>query len=60
MTNPCMRVPTVVHWVKNQHSVHEDEVQPLALLSGLRIWRCRKLRLRAQKWLSSGLAVTVV
>ena len=32
----------------------------LALLSGLRIWRCRKLPCRSQKWLGSGIAVAVV
>lgn len=24
MTNPCMRVPTVVHWVKNPTSIQEE------------------------------------
>ena len=35
-------------------------VQSLALLSGLRIWRCCQLWCRLQKWLKSGVAVAVV
>ena len=35
-------------------------VRSLALLSGLRIWRCCKLWCRSQMWLWSGIAVAVV
>ena len=51
-----IRVLLVVQWVKNSTNIHEDAgSRPgfLALLSGLRIWRCRKLW---QMWLRSGLA----
>ena len=33
------------------------QVQSLAPLSGLRIWRCRKLQLQWQMWLGSTVAV---
>ena len=33
-------------------------VQSLALLSGLKIWRCHELWCRSQTWLGSGVAVT--
>ena len=35
-------------------------VLSLALFSGVRIWRCCKLRCRWQMWLGSGIAVAVV
>ena len=37
-----------------------DQVQSLASLSGLRIWRCRELWCRSQTWLRSHIAVAVV
>ena len=33
-------VPVVAQWVTNPTSIHEDAVQSLAPLSGLRIWCC--------------------
>ena len=36
------------------------QVQPLALLSELRIWHCYKLQCRLQMQLGSGVAMTVV
>ena len=44
----------------NLTSIHEDSVQTLALLSGLRIWSCRELQCRSQMQLGSGIAVAVV
>ena len=35
-------------------------VQSLALLSGLRIWRCHEMWCRSQTWLRSGIAGAVV
>ena len=35
----------------NLTSIHEDAVQSLALLSGLRIQCCCELRFRSQMWL---------
>ena len=40
--------------VVNLTSIHE------ALLSGLRVWCCHKLRCRSQMWLGSGISVPVV
>ena len=54
------RVPTEAQWVKNPTSTHEDGVQSLALLSGLKIQCCCKLQCRSQMQLGSGIAVAVV
>ena len=35
-------------------------VQPLASLTGLKIWHCHKLWHRSQMWLGSGIAVAWV
>ena len=53
-------VPLVAQWVKNLSSIHEDVVQSLALLSGLRIRHCHELQYRVQMWLGSCVAVAVV
>ena len=45
----------MAQWVKNLTSIHED----LGLLSGLRIWRFRKLWCRSQTQLGFGVAVAV-
>ena len=44
-------------WLMNPTSIHEDWVQSLVLLSGLRIWYCRELWCRLQMRLGSGIAV---
>ena len=44
----------------NLTSIHEDSVQSLALLSGLRIWYFRELWCRSQTELRSGVAVAMV
>ena len=46
--------------VMNSISIHEDEVQSLASLSGLRIRRCCELWHRSQMRLRCGIAVAVV
>ena len=43
-TNPTMRL----------------QVQLLASLSGLKVWRCRELWCGLQSWLGSGIAMAVV
>ena len=46
-------VPIVAQWITNLTSIHEDQVQPLAWLSGLRIQHCRELWCRLQTRLGS-------
>ena len=46
----------MAQWV-NPTSVHEDMVQSLALLSGLKIQHCHKLPCRSQMQLGSGVEV---
>ena len=46
--------------VKNLTSIHENVVQSLTLLSGLRIWCCCELWCASQICLKSGVAVAVV
>ena len=53
-------VPTVASQIKTPTSTHEDAVQFLALLSGLRISHCHELQQRSQIWLGSHVAVAVV
>ena len=50
----------MVQWVKNPMSIHEDSVQSLASLPGLRIQHCREVRCRSQTQLGCGIAVAVV
>ena len=45
--------------VTNPTSIHEDSGSIPALLSGLGIWRCQKLRCRLKTQLGSGMAVAV-
>ena len=52
-------VPVVAQQVKNLTSIHEDVGSVLALLSGLRIQRCRELQQRSQMQLRSGIVVAV-
>ena len=53
-----IEVPVVAQWLTSP--TRNDEVAcSLALLSGLRIWRCRELWCRSQMWLGSGVAVAV-
>ena len=53
-------VPVVVQWEKSKLGTVRLWVLSLALLSGLRIWRCCELWCRSQTWLRSGVAVAVV
>ena len=53
-------VPFVAQRLMNPTRIHEDEVQSLALPSGLRIPHCRELWCRSQMRLKSRVAVTVV
>ena len=46
--------------VKNLTSIHEDRVQSLASLNGLRIWSFHKLQCGEQMRLGSSIAVAVV
>ena len=52
----------MAQWVKNPTSIRKDagSIRFIALLSGLRIWRCHKLQRRSKAWLRSGVAVAVV
>ena len=49
----------LAQWVKNLTSNHEDWVQSLASLSGLRNQHCRELWHGPQMWLGSCVAVAV-
>ena len=46
-------------WLMNFISIHEDRVQSLVLLSGLRSWHCGELWCRSPMWLGSCVAVAV-
>ena len=50
----------MTQWLTNPTSIHEGQVQSLALLSGLRIWHCSELWCRSQTQLGSHIAVAVV
>ena len=53
-------VPVVAQWLMIPTRNHEVAVQPLALLSGLRIWQhCRGLWCRLKTWLGSHVAVAL-
>ena len=52
-------VPVMVQWKQTQLGTMRLRVQPLALLSGLRILCCCELWCRSQTWLRSGIAVAV-
>ena len=47
----------MAQWLTNFTRIHEDEVQSLALLSGLRIQCCSELWCGSQMQLGSGIAV---
>ena len=49
----------VVQWKRIRLGTMRLQVQSLALLSGLRIWRCPELWYRSQMWLRSGVDVAV-
>ena len=53
-------VPVVAQQKQSRLVTMRIQVQSLALLSGLRIWRCHELWCRSQTWLGSGIAVAVV
>ena len=53
------RVPTVTQWKETRLVSMRRRVQSLALLSGLKIQRCRELWCRLQMQLGSGVAVAV-
>ena len=48
--------PVVAQWKRTRLGTMKFWVRSLALLSGLRIWRCHKLWCRSQMWLGSGVA----
>ena len=52
--------PAAAPWVKNPTSIHEDSVQSLASLSGLRIRCCRELWCRSQTRLRFHATLAVV
>ena len=54
------QVPVVAQWKRIWLGNMRLWVWSLALLSGLRIWRCYELWCRSPTWLRSGTAVTVV
>ena len=49
----------MAQWVKKLTSIHEEEIRPLASISGLKIQHCHELWCRSQTWLGSGVAVVV-
>ena len=53
-------VPIVVQWKQIRLETMKLWVQSLALLNGLKIWRCCQLRCSSQRWLGSRIAVAVV
>ena len=53
-------VPNVAQWVRSLTSTVRMWVRFLALLSGLRIWRCHEQWCRSQRLLGSCVAVAVV
>ena len=55
-----MGVPIVAQWKQIQLVSMRMQVQSLASLSRLRIWRCLELQCRSQMWLGSSVAVAMV
>ena len=49
----------MAQWLMNPNGIHEDVGPSVALLSGLRIQRCRELWCRSQTRLGSHIAVAV-
>ena len=52
-------VPIMAQWKRIQLGITRVWVRSPALLSGLRIRRCRELWCRSQTWLGAGVAVAV-
>ena len=57
--NMISRVPVVAQWKQIQLGTMRLSVRSLALLNGLRIWRCHELWCGSQMRLRSGIAVAV-
>ena len=55
-----MEFPLWLSGLRTQHSISEDAVRSLALLSGLRIQHCYKLQYSSQMWLGSVVVVLMV
>ena len=53
-------VPVMAQGKQIQLGTMRLRVRSLALLHGLRIWRCHELWCRSQMWLGSGIAVALV
>ena len=53
-------VPVVAQWKWIWLASMTTQVQSLASLNGLKIWRCHELWCRSQNWLGSHVAVAVV
>ena len=53
-------VPVVAQWKRTWLVTVRTEIQSLALVSGLRIWRCHEMCCRSWARLGSGVAVAVV
>ena len=53
-------VSIVAQWLTKPTRNYEMRVRSLALLSRLKIWRCRELWCSLHSWLGSGVAVAVV
>ena len=52
-------VPVMAHWLTIQQGTMRLQVQSLALLGGLRIWRCCGLWCKSQAWFGSCVAVAL-
>ena len=57
--NIFLGVPIAMQWKLIQLVTMRLQIQSLASLSGLRIWRCHELWYRSQRWLGSRIAVAV-
>ena len=55
-----LEFPLWLNQIRTQLVFMRMQVQFLALISGLRIWSCRKLQGRSQTQLAPGIAVAVV
>ena len=53
-------VPVVAQQQQTGLAPVRVQIRYLALLSGLRIWHCRKLQYRSQTWLRPSMAVAVI
>ena len=57
--NWMLGVPVMAQWLTTPTRNHEVAVRSLALLSGLRIWRCHELWCRLQTWLGFRVAMSL-